>query len=119
MSEKFDYRNDPKFILEILHSTDDLDGLLSFIPKKIQESKKLAEEIRILKMLRSKDKKFLVKIFNTNKDKLYSLAKNYMPKRIFDDPKLVMEMIKIDTDIISLIGNKLKRNKKFMKKVWK
>ena len=42
-----------------------------------------------------------------------------MQKRIFDDPKLVMEMIKIDTDIISLIGNKLKRNKKFMKKVWK
>ena len=42
-----------------------------------------------------------------------------MPKRIFDDPHLVMEMIKIDTNIIDLIGKKLKRNTKFMKKVWK
>ena len=119
MSEKFSYRHNPKFILEILHLPDDLEGLLSLVPKKIQESKILAEEIRILKMLRVKDKKFLVKVFNTNKDKLYDLALNYMPKKIFDDPFLVMRMIKIDTNIIDLIGKKLKKNKKFMKEVWK
>ena len=41
-----------------------------------------------------------------------------MPKKIFDDPFLVMEMTKIDTNIIDLIGDKLKKNKKFMKKIW-
>jgi hypothetical protein len=65
-----------------------------------------------------KDKKFLIKIFNTNKGKLYDLATFYMPKYIFNDPSLVFEMCKIDTNIINLIGDKLKKNKKFMKKVW-
>jgi len=46
------------------------------------------------------------------------LAVFYMPKYIFNDPTLVFEMCKIDTNIISLIGDKLKKNKKFMKKVW-
>ena len=118
MSEQFNYRNDPKFIYDIIHSKDDLDGLLSFVPIKTQEHKLIAEEIRILKMLRTKDKKFLIKIFNTNKDKLYDLATSYMPKYIFNDPILVAEMTKIDTNIISLIGDKLKKNKKFMKKIW-
>ena len=118
MSENFNYKNDPKFLLEILHSKDDLEGLLSFVPKSTQENKKIAEEIKILKMLRTKDRKFLLKIFNTNKDKLHDLALFYMPKKIFDDPFLVMEMTKIDTNIIDLIGDKLKKNKKFMKKIW-
>ena len=118
MSKEFNYRNDPKFIYDIIHSKDDLEGLLSFVPIKTQEHKLIAEEIRILKMLRTKDKKFLIKIFNTNKDKLYDLATFYMPKYIFNDPILVAEMIKIDTNIISLIGDKLKNNKKFMKKIW-
>ena len=66
MSEQFNYRNDPKFIYDIIHSKDDLEGLLSFVPIKTQEHKLIAEEIRILKMLRTKDKKFLINIFNTN-----------------------------------------------------
>mgnify|MGYP001339793161 CR=1 FL=1 len=119
MSDKFNYRNDHKFIMDIIHSKDDLEGLLSFVPQKTQENKDLAEEIRILRMLRTKDKNFLIKVFNTNKDKLYDLAVSYMPKSILNDPKLVMEMIKIDTDVISLIGDKLKKNRKFMKKVYK
>jgi hypothetical protein len=118
MSDKFNFKNDPKFIIEIIHSKEDLEGLLSFVPLKTQQDKDLAEEIRILKMLRTKDKKFLIKIFNTNKDKLYDLATSYMPKYIFNDPILVAEMTKIDTNIISLIGDKLKKNKKFMKKIW-
>lgn len=118
MSEKFNYRNDPKFIYDIIHSKDDLEGLLSFVSIKTQEHKLIAEEIRILKMLRTKDKKFLIKIFNTNKGKLYDLATFYMPKYIFNDPILVAEMTKIDSNIISLIGEKLKKNKKFMKKIW-
>ena len=69
-------------------------------------------------MLRTKDKKFLIKIFNTNKQKLHDLAVFYMPKYIFNDPTLVFEMCKIDTNIINLIGDKLKKNKKFMKKIW-
>ena len=118
MSDKFNFKNDPKFIIEIIHSKEDLEGLLSFVPLKTQQDKDLAEEIRILKMLRTKDKKFLIKIFTTNKDKLYDLATSYMPKYIFNDPILVAEMTKIDTNIISLIGDKLKKNKKFMKKIW-
>ena len=54
-----------------------------------------------------------------DKDKLYDLALNYMPKNIFDDPFLVMKMVKIDPNIIDLIGKKLKKNKKFMNQVWK
>ena len=118
MSEQFNYRNDPKFLYDIIHSKDDLEGLLSFVPIKTQEHKLIAEEIRILKMLRTKDKKFLIKIFNTNKQKLYDLAVFYMPKCIFNDSSLVFEMCKIDTNIIDLIGDKLKKNKKFMKKIW-
>ena len=48
----------------------------------------------------------------------YDLATNYMPKSIFNDKKLVLELVKLDTDIISLIGEKLKKDKKFMKKIW-
>ena len=118
MSDKFKYKYDFKFINEIIHKKEDLEGLLSFIPAKTQNNKQLAEEIRILRIFRSKNKNFIIKVIKTNKDKLYDLAVNYMPAHIFDDPKLVMEMIKLDTDIISLIGSKLKKNKKFMKKVW-
>ena len=46
-------------------------------------------------MLRTKDKKFLIKIFNSNKDKLYDLATFHMPKYIFNDPILVSEMTKL------------------------
>ena len=118
MSDKFNFKNDPKFIIEIIHAKDDLEGLLSYVPLKTQQNKDLAEEIRILRMLRSKDKNFLIKVFKTNKDKLYDLATSYMPKSIFNDKKLVLELVKLDTDIISLIGEKLKKDKKFMKKVW-
>tara|TARA_B100000579_G_C22786902_1_gene832392 strand:+ start:152 stop:1483 length:1332 start_codon:yes stop_codon:yes gene_type:complete len=119
MSDKFRYKYDLKFINEIIHKKDDVEGLLSFIPIKTQNNKELAEEIRILRMLRSKNKNFIIKVIKTNKDKIYDLAVSYMPSSIFDDPKLMMEMIKIDTNVISLIGNKLKKNKKFMKDVWK
>ena len=88
------------------------------MPLKTLQDKNLSEEIRILRMLRSKDKNFLIKVFKTNKDKLYDLATNYMPKSIFNDKKLVLELVKLDTDIISLIGEKLKKDKKFMKKIW-
>tara|TARA_Y100001935_G_C17254536_1_gene482905 strand:- start:29 stop:1345 length:1317 start_codon:yes stop_codon:yes gene_type:complete len=118
MSEKFKYKYDPKFIIQIIHSKEDLEGLLSFLPLKTLQDKNLSEEIRILRMLRSKDKNFLIKVFKTNKDKLYDLATNYMPKSIFNDKKLVLELVKLDTDIISLIGEKLKKDKKFMKKIW-
>ena len=90
---------------------------MEYVPKKIQESKSLKEEIRILKLFRGNDKKFIIKVFHTNKDKLEDLAKNYMPSTIFDDPYLMNELIKLDINFTGEIGKKLQRNKKFMSKV--
>ena len=117
MSDKFNYRNNIKFIEEIIYSYDDLEGFLKYVPLKIQESKELKEEIRILRMFRSNNKKFIIEVFNKNKDKLETLAKNYMPTTIFNDPKLMFELIKLDPNFSADIGKKLKRNKEFMLKV--
>ena len=40
-----------------------------------------------------------------------------MPSTIFNDQKLMFELIKLDPNFMSDIGNKLKENKKFMSKV--
>ena len=117
MSEKLDYRNNIKFIEEIIYFYDDLEGFLKYVPLKIQESKELKEEIRILRMFRSKNKKFLIEVFNKNKDKLEDLAKNYMPTTIFDDTKIMFELIKLDPNFSADIGEKLKNDKLFMSKV--
>ena len=117
MSEKLNYRNNIKFIEEIIYSYDDLEGFLKYVPLKIQESKELKEEIRILRMFRSNNKKFIIEVFNKNEDKLETLAKNYMPNTIFDDPKLMFELIKLDSNFSADIGKKLKKNKVFMSKV--
>ena len=42
-----------------------------------------------------------------------------MPSTIFDDPYLMNELIKLDTNFTANIGKKLKRNKNFMSKVKK
>ena len=47
------------------------------------------------------------------------LAENYMPSTIFDDPYLMIELIKLSGSFNADIGNKLKNNKKFIKKVKK
>ena len=119
MSDRFNYRNNKKFIEDIIYSYDDLEGFLEYVPKKIQESKSLKEEIRILKMFTTDNKKYLIKIFNTNKDKLEALTENYMPTTILNDPYLMMKLIKIDTGLMARIGDALKKNKSFMKKVMK
>ena len=119
MSDRFNYRNNKKFIEDIIYSYDDLEGFLEYVPKKIQESKSLKEEIRILKMFTTDNKKYLIKIFNTNKDKLDALAENYMPTTILNDPYLMMKLIKIDTGLMARIGDALRKNKSFMKKVMK
>ena len=119
MSDRFNYRNNKKFIEDIIYSYDDLGGFLEYVPKKIQESKSLKEEIRILKMFTTDNKKYLIKIFNTNKDKLDALAENYMPTTILNDPYLMMKLIKIDTGLMARIGDALRKNKSFMKKVMK
>ena len=117
MSEKLNYRNNIKFIEEIIYSYDDLEGFLKYVPLKIQESKELKEEIRILRMFRSNNKKFIIEVFNKNEDKLETLVKNYMPTTIFDDSKLMFELIKLDPNFSADIGKKLKKNKEFMSKV--
>ena len=117
MSEKLNYRNNIKFIEEIIYTYDDLEGFLKYVPLKIQEGKELKEEIRILRMFRSNNKKFIIEVFNKNEDKLETLAKNYMPSTIFNDQKLMFELIKLDPNFMSDIGNKLKENKNFMTKV--
>ena len=117
MSDRFNYRNSVKFIKDKIYSYDDLEGFLEYVPKKIQESKSLKEEIRILRLFRGNDKKFIIKVFRTNKDKLEDLAKNYMPSTIFDDAYLMNELIKLDINFTADIGKKLQRNKKFMSKV--
>ena len=119
MSDRFNYRNNKKFIENIIYSYDDLEGFLEYIPKKTQESKSLKEEIRILKMFTTDNKKYLIKIFNTNKDKLDALTENYMPTTILNDPYLMMKLIKIDTGLMARIGDALRKNKSFMKKVMK
>ena len=106
-----------KFIADIIYSYDDVDGFLEYVPKKIQESKSLKEEIRILRLFRGNDKKFIIKVFRTNKDKLEDLVKNYMPSTIFNDVVLMNELIKLDINFTADIGEKLKKNKKFMSKV--
>ena len=117
MSNRFNYRNRIKFIEDIIYSYNDLEGLLNYVPKKIQESKSLKEEIRILRLFRGNNKKFIIKVFQTNKDKLEDLVKYYMPSTIFDDPYLMNELIKLDLNFTADIGEKLKKNKKFMSKV--
>ena len=119
MSDRFNYRNNKKFIENIIYSYDDLEGFLEYIPKKTQESKSLKEEIRILRLFRGNNKNFIIKVFRTNKDKLEGLVENYMPSTIFDDPYLMIELIKLSANFNADIGNKLKNNKKFMKKVKK
>ena len=117
MSNRFNYRNSIKFIEDIIYSYDDLEGLLDYVPKKIQESKSLKEEIRILRLFRGNNKKFIIKVFQTNKDKLEDLVKYYMPSTIFDDSYFMNELIKLDINFTADIGDKLKKNKKFMSKV--
>ena len=87
------------------------------MPEKIQNSKVLKEEIRILRLFRGNNKKFIVKVFQTNKDKLEELVKSYMPSTIFDDSYLMKELIKLDLSFTADIGEKLKKNKTFMSKV--
>ena len=70
-------------------------------------------------MFTTDNKKYLIKIFNTNKDKLDALTENYMPTTILNDPYLMMKLIKIDTGLMARIGDALKKNKSFMKKVMK
>ena len=117
MSNRFNYRNSTKFIEDIIYSYDDLEGLLDYVPKKIQEGKSLKEEIRILRLFRGNNKKFIIKVFHTNKDKLEDLVKNYMPSTIFNDVVLMNELIKLDINFTADIGEKLKKNKKFMSRV--
>ena len=117
MSEKLNYRSNIKFIEKIIYSYDDLEGFLKYVPKHVQESKSLKEEIRILRLFRVKNKKFIIKVFRKNKDKLPDLIKSYMPSTIFDDPYLMNELIKLDINSTADIGDKLKKNKKFMLKV--
>ncbi len=119
MSDRFNYRNNKKFIEKIIYSYDDLEGFLEYIPKNIQESKTFKEDIRILRLFRGKNKNFIIKVFRTNKDKLEDLAKNYMPSTIFDDSYFMNELIKLDINFTADIGKKLKRNKNFMSKVKK
>ena len=51
--------------------------------------------------------------------KLPDLIKSYMPSTIFEDPYLMIELIKLDINSIADISKKLKKNKKFMSKVKK
>ena len=39
MSEKLNYRNNIKFIEEIIYSYDDLEGFLKYVPLKIKKAK--------------------------------------------------------------------------------
>ena len=119
MSDIFNYRDNKKFIEDIIYSYDDLEGFLEHIPKKTQESKLLKDEIRILRLFRGNNKNFIIKVFHKNKDKLEGLVENYMPSTIFDDSYLMIELIKLSGSFSADIGNKLKNNKKFMKKVKK
>ena len=119
MSDKLNYRSNIKFIEKIIYSYDDLEGFLKYVPKNIQESKSLKEEIRILRLFRVKNKKFIIKVFRKNVDKLPDLIKSYMPSTIFDDPYLMNELIKLDINSTAHIGDKLKKDKKFMLKVKK
>jgi len=120
LSDNLNYKNDINFWKSIEFTyCQNLNGLLNEIPKKLLENKSLSDEIKYVKIFRTNNKQLLVKIFNANKNDLYNVVKKYLPQNKFNDRYLVKKMVEIDTDTISLIGEKLKNNKKFMKEIWK
>ena len=120
MGEDLNYKNDINFLKSIEFTyCEDLNGLLNKIPKKLLENKSLSDEINKVKMFRTNNRGLLIKIFNANSDQLYSVVQKYLPKKWFNDRNLVIKMVNLDSDIISLIGDKLKYNKKFMDKIYK
>ena len=119
INPKFNWNTDKKFLESIIYSCDDIDGLLEYLPLKIQQSKEFVDEIKTLKMFRTKNKQFIVKIFKSNKDKLESLMEHYMPKTVLNDEYLMFQLLKLNKNLTLHIGDKLKKNSSFMRKIEK
>ena len=119
INPKFNWNTDKKFLESIIYSCDDIDGLLEHLPLKIQQSKEFVDEIKTLKMFRTKNKQFIVKIFKSNKDKLESLMEHYMPKTVLNDEYLMFQLLKLNKNLTLHIGDKLKKNSSFMRKIEK
>lgn len=117
LNPKFKWNTNKKFLESIIYSCDDINGLLEYIPLKIQQSKEFVNEIKTLKMFRTKNKKFIVKIFKSNEDKLESLMEHYMPKTVLNDKYLMTQLLKLNKNLMMHIGDKLKNNNSFKKKI--
>ena len=117
MSPKLKWNNNKKFINAILYSCDDIFGLIDYFGTNIKNDAEFNNEIKTLKMFRTKNKKFIIKIFKTNEDKLESLMEHYMPKSILNDEYLMTEVLKLNKNLLLHVGEKLKNKSSFKKKI--
>ena len=108
-----------KFINAILYSCDDIFGLIDYFATNIKNDAEFNNEIKTLKMFRTKNNKFIIKIFKTNKDKLESLMEHYMPKSVLNDEYLMTEILKLNKNLLLHVGEKLKNKSSFKKRIKK
>lgn len=119
MKPKLKWNNNKKFINAILYSCDDIFGLIDYFATNIKNDAEFNNEIKTLKMFRTKNKKFIIKIFKTNKDKLESLMEHYMPKSVLNDEYLMTEILKLNKNLLLHVGEKLKNKSSFKKRIKK
>ena len=119
MNPKLKWNNNKKFINAILYSCDDIFGLIDYFATNIKNDAEFNNEIKTLKMFRTKNKKFIIKIFKTNKDKLESLMEHYMPKSVLNDEYLMTEILKLNKNLLLHVGEKLKNKSSFKKRIKK
>ena len=117
MTTKTGFRNNKEFINQIMYHCNDIEKFRSYLDTSILKDKSIMDELRILGLFRNQTKSFIKKVLNKNKDKLNDLAGNYLPKYLLNDPDIMMAIIKLNLDCMAHIGDKLKKNKSFMKKV--
>lgn len=119
MSSEFKWCTNKTFIDAILYSCDDIEGLIEYIPIKIKNDPEFKDEIKTLKMFRTTNKKFIIKIFKSNLDKLEQLTEHYMPTTILNDEYLMTQLLKLNNNLMLHVGDKLKNNVSFKRKIQK
>lgn len=112
-----EYKNSIKFIEKFIYYCSDLEGFLKYVPFNIQNNKKIKNEIGVLKLMRIKNKKKLIKILRQNKQQLEGLVQNYLPKGILKDKNFMLDIIKIDKNMMIYLDESLKNNVAYMKQV--
>ena len=117
MTEKKGFSDNKDFINQIMYHCNDIEKFKGYLDNRILNDKSIMDELNILGLFRSRTKNFVKKVLSKNKDKLNDLAGNYIPKHLLNDPDIMMSIIKLDLDCMMHIGDKLKKNDSFMRKV--